>query len=132
MPEKLSTAHTLLACATGALFIGVASTLVMTSKVADAQMGGGAWSQVANCDGGRALCGDRSDDAMPDLGGVATRDTDAMPDLGGIATRDTDAVDCVGGRASCGDRRGERDLARVPPFAPSPLDTDDHPRAITR
>jgi hypothetical protein len=118
MPEKLSTAHTLLACATGALFIGVASTLVMTSKVADAQMGGGAWSQVANCDGGRALCGDRSDDAMPDLGGVATRDTDA--------------VDCVGGRASCGDRRGERDLARVPLFAPSPLDTDDHPRAITR
>lgn len=118
MPEKLSTAGTLIACVTGALVIGGASALVMTSKVADAQIGGIGWPRVVSCEGGRALCGDRSDDAMPDVGA--------------FATRDTDAAGCGGGRASCGDRRDERHLARVSPFTSSPLDAGDHPRTLTR
>lgn len=118
MAETLSTARTLIAGATGALFIAAASTLVMTAKVADAQMGGVEPSRAATCEGGRALCGDRRDEAATDLGDVATRDSEA--------------TGCIGGRAACGDRRGDGDLVRLPPRAAAPLDPGDHPRSRTR
>jgi hypothetical protein len=118
MADTLSTARTLVVCATGALLIGAASTLVMTAKVADAQMGGVEPSRAATCDGGRALCGDRRDGAAADLGD--------------IATRDAEAAGCVGGRAACGDRRSDGELVRLPPRAAAPLDPGEHSRTRTR
>lgn len=119
MPVNISTASRLTTCLAGAVLLAGASALVATSNVdqVHAQTAASDDARLDACEGGRALCGDRS--------GVVP------PELADTETSGTESAGCAGGRRSCGDRIPVVTSA-LPPTTPANGADGDHPRALGR